>query len=70
VSVALVETEPAWLTPQQTAARLQIHVQTVYKGCKDGELRHIGGGRQGARIRIRPAWADHWWATRLRRVDF
>ena len=46
-----------WLTPQQAADRLGVHVDTIYRAL-DKDLEHIKAGH--STIRIRVEWFDAW----------
>jgi excisionase family DNA binding protein len=44
-----------WLTPDDAAARLQLHRNSIYEAIRQNKLRHA---RIGRRIRIRESWLD------------
>jgi excisionase family DNA binding protein len=53
------QADACWLTLEQGAARVRLHVATLRREIQSGRLRHARvGGRKA--IRLRPEWLDAW----------
>ena len=62
----IMATEEQWLTVEEIALRLQVHIETVRRWIRSGQLPGLALGRR-AGYRVKPADLDEFLEKRYRR---